>query len=108
ISSYACPYFIVLNCLHIIFPFFLFDAPSTSYIYPLSLHDALPIFGGGCSGQAGAIRHGLSRALLQYNPEPRPTLKKAGFLTRDRSEEHTSELQSRFDIVCRLLLEKKK
>ena len=41
------------------------------------------VVGGGCSGQAGAIRHGLSRALLQYNPELRPALKKAGFLTRD-------------------------
>ena len=39
--------------------------------------------GGGVSGQAGAIRHGLSRALLQFNPELRSTLKKAGFLTRD-------------------------
>ena len=39
--------------------------------------------GGGISGQAGAIRHGLSRALLQYNEELRPVLKKAGFLTRD-------------------------
>ena len=41
------------------------------------------VVGGGCSGQAGAIRHGLSRALLQFNPELRPALKKAGFLTRD-------------------------
>ena len=41
------------------------------------------VVGGGCSGQAGAIRHSLSRALLQYNPELRPVLKKAGFLTRD-------------------------
>ena len=39
--------------------------------------------GGGISGQAGAIRHGLSRALLQYSDELRPVLKKAGFLTRD-------------------------
>ena len=39
--------------------------------------------GGGVSGQAGAIRHGLSRALLQYDEELRPALKKAGFLTRD-------------------------
>ena len=39
--------------------------------------------GGGVSGQAGAIRHGLSRALLQADPEMRPILKKAGFLTRD-------------------------
>ena len=41
------------------------------------------VVGGGTSGQAGAIRHGLSRALLQYDPELRPVLKKAGFLTRD-------------------------
>ena len=39
--------------------------------------------GGGVSGQAGAIRHGLSRALLQYDENLRPELKKAGFLTRD-------------------------
>ncbi len=41
------------------------------------------VAGGGVSGQAGAIRHGLSRALLQYNAELRPQLKAAGFLTRD-------------------------
>ena len=39
--------------------------------------------GGGVSGQAGAIRHGLSRALLQCDENLRPVLKKAGFLTRD-------------------------
>ena len=39
--------------------------------------------GGGLSGQAGAIRHGIARALLSFNPEFRPALKKAGFLTRD-------------------------
>ena len=39
--------------------------------------------GGGLSGQAGAIRHGLSRALCVWNPDFRPALKKAGFLTRD-------------------------
>lgn len=39
--------------------------------------------GGGLSGQAGAIRHGLSRALTRLNPEYRSPLKKAGFLTRD-------------------------
>ena len=39
--------------------------------------------GGGISGQAGAIRHGLSRALLQEDAENRPALKKEGFLTRD-------------------------
>ena len=41
------------------------------------------VTGGGVSGQAGAIRHGLSRALLQYDENLRPQLKKAGFLTRD-------------------------
>lgn len=39
--------------------------------------------GGGYTGQAGAIRHGIARALLEVNPELRPALKKAGFLTRD-------------------------
>ncbi|KFE63975.1 30S ribosomal protein S9 [Hyalangium minutum] len=39
--------------------------------------------GGGLSGQAGAIRHGIARALCAFNPEFRPMLKKAGFLTRD-------------------------
>jgi small subunit ribosomal protein S9 len=39
--------------------------------------------GGGLSGQAGAIRHGIARALCAFNPEFRPALKKAGFLTRD-------------------------
>jgi small subunit ribosomal protein S9 len=41
------------------------------------------VCGGGMSGQAGAIRHGISRALLKLNPDYRPALKKAGFLTRD-------------------------
>ena len=39
--------------------------------------------GGGTTGQAGAIRHGISRALLEYNAELRPQLKAVGFLTRD-------------------------
>ncbi len=43
----------------------------------------IKVVGGGVSGQAGAIRHGLSRALLQVSPDYRPTLKSAGFLTRD-------------------------
>jgi small subunit ribosomal protein S9 len=44
---------------------------------------AVNVCGGGLSGQAGAIRHGISRCLLKLNPETRPVLKKAGFLTRD-------------------------
>lgn len=39
--------------------------------------------GGGISGQAGAIRHGISKALLEANPELRPILRKLGYLTRD-------------------------
>ena len=39
--------------------------------------------GGGYTGQAGAVRHGIARALLQADPDYRPTLKKAGYLTRD-------------------------
>jgi small subunit ribosomal protein S9 len=57
---------------------------------PLELTDNMGKFdivctvaGGGISGQAGAIRHGISRALLQTGDEIRPILKKAGFLTRD-------------------------
>lgn len=41
------------------------------------------VYGGGFTGQAGAIRHGISRALLNVDPELRGSLKKAGFLTRD-------------------------
>jgi small subunit ribosomal protein S9 len=41
------------------------------------------IDGGGVSGQAGALRHGIARALIELDPERRPELKKAGFLTRD-------------------------
>ena len=42
--------------------------------------------GGGMAGQAGAIRHGIARALVEYNPELRPRLKGVGFLTRDARE----------------------
>ena len=41
------------------------------------------VTGGGTTGQAEAIRHGIAKALLEFNPELRPTLKKAGFITRD-------------------------
>lgn len=57
---------------------------------PLVLTDTLGkfdvsvnVYGGGTTGQAGAIRHGISRALLTADPDFRPVLKKAGFLTRD-------------------------
>ena len=50
----------------------------------ISKYDVLVnVHGGGFTGQAGAIRHGISRALLQADGEYRPALKKAGYLTRD-------------------------
>jgi small subunit ribosomal protein S9 len=60
---------------------------------PLQLTDTVGRFdikinvhGGGLSGQAGSVRHGISRALLLVDPGFRPVLKKAGFLTRDSRE----------------------
>jgi len=57
---------------------------------PLTLTDTLSkfdvfvnVYGGGTTGQAGAIRHGIARALLVAEPAYRPALKKAGYLTRD-------------------------
>jgi small subunit ribosomal protein S9 len=57
---------------------------------PLEAVNAADVFdfkitvdGGGMTGQAGAVRHGIARALNRHNPEWRPTLKRAGFLTRD-------------------------
>ena len=59
-------------------------------VEPLKIVDQMGKFdvlvtanGGGLSGQAGAIRHGITRALMELNPEYRPILKKAGFVTRD-------------------------
>ena len=50
---------------------------------PANFDIRVNVHGGGLSGQAGAIRHGISRALLSVKPEYRATLKKSGFLTRD-------------------------
>ena len=57
---------------------------------PLSLTDTVGKFdilvnvdGGGTAGQAGAVRHGITRALMEFNADLRPTLKKAGLVTRD-------------------------
>ena len=70
--------------------YFGLETLKTVVRQPLTLTDTLAKFdvivnvtGGGYTGQAGAIRHGLSRALLKFDPELRPVLKKAGFLTRD-------------------------
>ena len=60
---------------------------------PLELTDmtkkfdiTVTVSGGGTTGQAGAIRHGLTRALMQYDEAMRPALRKAGFVTRDARE----------------------
>src|SRR2546427_4952137 len=92
--------------------FFFFNDTATTEIYTLSLHDALPI----CVSVWAVILAGGSgtRFWPLSTPErPKQLLPLAGarpLLTQavERSEEHTSELQSQSNIVCRLLLEKKK
>src|SRR6267378_8207224 len=79
----------VLCCLFFVFCFFFFNDTATTEIYTLSLHDALPIY----------LWPDVGRRLRRCADHTR---------SRGRSEEHTSELQSRRDLVCRLLLEKKK
>src|SRR6478672_13892259 len=69
--------------------FFFFNDTATTEIYTLSLHDALPISSARAGSSPGSPPPGCPSA-------------------SSRSEEHTSELQSRSDLVCRLLLEKKK
>lgn len=66
------------------------EALTSTVVAPLRLLEiaeqynmTVRVVGGGTSGQAGAIRHGVARALLRVNPEWKPTLRKAGFLTRD-------------------------
>src|SRR5438874_11605199 len=80
-----------LDCISISF-FFFFNDTATTEIYTLSLHDALP------------ISHRVARRHCHHRHFDRAVGAGGGL----RSEEHTSELQSRRDLVCRLLLEKKK
>src|SRR2546421_9365345 len=88
--------------------FFFFNDTATTEIYTLSLHDALPIWAlGALLLTVGALEAiGIAERF-------RPVHEGAGAIvprsrSPPRSEEHTSELQSRSDLVCRLLLEKKK
>src|SRR3712207_8976177 len=86
-----------------------FNDTATTEIYTLSLHDALPIFAAAAAG-----KHVLCEKPIAITAEEAERLKQASgrvliaeaFMVR-RSEEHTSELQSRQYLVCRLLLEKK-
>src|SRR5438067_2931221 len=83
------------------------DTPS-AHIYTLSLHDALPICViGGVTCSSPEVGPALLRAAAASSRAPGVGGAAAGRPVR-RSEEHTSELQSRFDLVWRLLLEKKK
>jgi len=76
---------------HKAFETYFFDEVQRMIIrQPLQISETLDKFdilinvqGGGPTGQAGAVRHGISRALVAFNPEFRPALKKAGFLRRD-------------------------
>ena len=70
--------------------YFSLETLKTIVRQPLALTETVEKFdvlvtvrGGGTTGQAGAIRHGISRALLEADADYRPSLKKAGFLTRD-------------------------
>src|SRR3712207_8497368 len=104
---------------------FFFNDTATTDIYTLSLHDALPIWPGDrqrdLAGDRGRgvqdRRHArvqgrqggrLAREPLGDRVRAGGAARRAGLVPRLRSEEHTSELQSRQYLVCRLLLEKKK
>src|SRR5690349_23315915 len=99
---------------------FLITAAATTPTYTLSLHDALPIFRRRVGGlaEARALAGGradqnqpATAALLAELGGGRPPAGEGAAQVgadHERSEEHTSELQSRRDLVCRLLLEKKK
>src|SRR3989442_12686560 len=84
----------IFLCASFLF-FFFFNDTATTEIYTLSLHDALPISQTGRRRLPGLRGGGADRGLGAGGP------------LRPRSEEHTSELQSRPHLVCRLLLEKK-
>src|SRR5688572_32549458 len=93
--------------------FFFFKAAATTEIYTLSLHDALPICAPTRNGQRFRVMtldtlfYGIKGS--SYTAFPFFVVRhKDGARRRTRSEEHTSELQSQSNLVCRLLLEKKK
>src|SRR5205085_11572686 len=97
--------FTTLRSSSVSLPPFLFTTPSTTAIHTLSLHDALPIFEyqeAGLDERPLALISGSTFGVCQSGA-PAPL-----WQTPNRSEEHTSELQSQSNIVCRLLLEKKK
>src|SRR2546427_9533886 len=82
--------------------FFFFNDTATTEIYTLSLHDALPISRPAVLGRVELVSHGEHLKQVADSLERAPSQTQ-----RERSEEHTSELQSQSNLVCRLLLEKK-
>src|SRR2546426_8404066 len=86
------------------FFFFFFNDTATTEIYTLSLHDALPILAIGMNTDTTTYPRSCAER-SRSGPAPRS---RGSRLSAIRSEEHTSELQSPCNLVCRLLLEKKK
>src|SRR5688572_33385628 len=87
--------------------FFFFNNTATTEIYTLSLHDALPISQNQFSG-IGRFRAFFDRIVVSEAWSTISNRIGTLYFCRRRSEEHTSELQSQSNLVCRLLLEKKK
>src|SRR5437868_7983599 len=114
-------FFSLFSLYSLIFIFFFFNDTATTEIYTLSLHDALPIFlrnrfadywllenmSIGKQIFEMANKYDAKRDIIKAYDNKYNVVSNHNFLV-ERSEEHTSELQSRFDLVCRLLLEKKK
>src|SRR5699024_12303791 len=94
LSFFLVCFYLFLFSLLFLSLFFFFNDTASTEIYTLSLHDALPILGLDLT-EAEALHQPLLGVVVAGADDV-------------RSEEHTSELQSRFDLVCRLLLEKKK
>src|SRR5260370_1050833 len=106
VSIYICYFFFLLSPLFLFF-FFFFNDTATTEIYTLSLHDALPISTRRSRGASTSIRISLRTRLPGRGSSSR-TATWGRSIVISRSEEHTSELQSHLNLVCRLLLEKKK
>src|SRR5699024_12631971 len=96
---------------------FFYNNPSTTDIYTLSLHDALPIYKPELVVQKATelgVHHIIivetAWSVVHWGQKAAKKITRLNKIATSaaRSEEHTSELQSRFDLVCRLLLEKKK
>src|SRR5207247_10413620 len=104
-------------CYYVFMLTFFFHYPATTEIYTLSLHDALPIYWNSVLRDhvlelewlpAVRIDHRRARPGHDERRVDRRVVRVGIAVGLIRSEEHTSELQSRVDLVCRLLLEKKK